>query len=86
MSEIENPPAFPQALTVSPCGDVYSSNQLYPGSGGMTIRDWFAGQALAGLSANPHAWEEKLPEQWAVMAYELADFMLAERSKKESGE
>jgi hypothetical protein len=43
--------------------------------GGMSLRDWFAGQALAGLS------EEPLGINTAKWAYELADAMLAERAK-----
>jgi hypothetical protein len=44
-------PAFPQHGTVSPVGDVFISDQC--GGGGMSIRDWFAGQALSGFCANP---------------------------------
>jgi hypothetical protein len=51
---------------------------------GMTLRDWFAGQALAGLLANgdgPNAkWAEHFPSA-ATWAYGLADSMIAERSK-----
>ena len=48
---------------------------------GMTLRDWFAGQALAGFCANPHVWEEKRIQEWAGLSYELADLTLAEREK-----
>lgn len=64
----ENPPAFPPAITVSAAGDVYY------GYDGMTLRDWFAGQAIAAcvhLKSRPAA----------ERAYEIADAMLAERSK-----
>jgi hypothetical protein len=40
-------PAFPIADVPYPNGNVQ------PGWNGMTLRDWFAGQALAGLCANP---------------------------------
>ena len=40
------------------------------------LRDWFAGQALAGYCANPHAWEEKDHRETAEMAYKIADAML----------
>jgi hypothetical protein len=42
---------------------------------GMSLRDWFAGQALATLQ--PH-WDAK---PLAKAAYEVADAMLAERER-----
>ena len=42
---------------------------------GMTLRDYFAGQALAGLLAN-----SRNDHVMAIDAYELADEMLAARS------
>jgi hypothetical protein len=47
----------------------------------MTLRDWFAGQALATLADCP---TPDLVENAAVMAYALADAMLAERTKGET--
>ena len=55
--------------------------------GGMTLRDWFAGQALAGhlthaipISTVP---ENMLPEEYrAQWAYRQADAMIAEREKQ----
>jgi len=44
---------------------------------GMSLRDWFAGQALAGFCADPDMKSAHMPS----MAYELADAMLAEREK-----
>jgi len=50
----------------------------------MTLRDWLAGQALAGLlasskdlSAEQNTWD------WSEDAYALADAMLAQRDAKE---
>lgn len=43
------------------------------------LRDWFAGQALAGLCAAPYV--GGYPSVKAQDAYQIADAMLAERSK-----
>jgi hypothetical protein len=48
-------------------------------AGGMTLRDWFAGQALAGWVANTDA--DDNCEQTAIWAYRYADAMLVEREK-----
>jgi hypothetical protein len=75
-----NPPAFPPALAITPSGDVY------PGHDGMSLRDWFAGQALTGLLAstdydvNPHGFTGNA----ALMAFKIADAMLAERERSQS--
>lgn len=50
---------------------------------GMTLRDWFAGQIIAGLAAAPMG---KFPdhtdqESIAQDAFLIADAMLAERAK-----
>lgn len=88
MSESKNNggQAFPQPMAISPNGDAYPA---YPG---MTLRDWFAGQALAGLCANPGGpYQANDRSGWGLVncgtddiggeAYRLADAMLAERSK-----
>lgn len=59
---------------------------------GMTLRDYFAGQALSGLCANESyiraiAEDEELsdkdkPNKLAEICYELADAMLAQREKE----
>lgn len=43
---------------------------------GASLRDWFAGQALVGLLANPKANEEWITNHAAKSAYNLADAML----------
>lgn len=45
---------------------------------GMSLRDWFAGQALAGLAASPM---DMPAEAYGLTAYAIADAMLAERAK-----
>lgn len=78
-------PAFPEAIAIGPAGDVH------PGFGGMSLRDWFAGHALAGLLSDATTIEKYTnasvkdgvdPEPFfASSAYEMADAMIAERSK-----
>lgn len=43
---------------------------------GMTLRDWFAGQALVGLLAHP---SDENPADMPYAAYKLADAMLKAR-------
>lgn len=59
----EGGPAFP--VSIPGCGD--------NGWHGMTLRDWFAGQVLAGGITMG-------PEGAAKFAYEIADAMLAQRA------
>lgn len=67
-------PAFPGEQHETRDG---SWNQTF--EAGMSLRDWFAGQALAGLNASgPH---DCGPKGVAHDAYAMADAMLAERAK-----
>ena len=50
----------------------------YPNRDGMTLRDWFAGMAMAQLCV---AQNTATREQDAETAYTIADAMIAERSK-----
>lgn len=65
----EQPPAFPQTE--------YSYSRPAHLEG-MNLRDWFAGQALSGMSDDGNDWSASDYAKWA---YALADAMLAERSK-----
>jgi hypothetical protein len=47
---------------------------------GMTLRDWFAGQALAGISASQGDGYSLSPQNEAEWAYQRADAMIAVRS------
>lgn len=77
MGKPENPPAFPNDPRTQ-LGDAYQ---------GMTLRDYFAGQALAGLmSAQDSAgtWTGAgAEENAAVNAYAAADAMLAHRNQEQ---
>jgi hypothetical protein len=46
---------------------------------GMSLRDYFAAQALAALYSDPHAARDQYPEDIAYVAYKVADAMLAAR-------
>ena len=49
---------------------------------GMSLRDWFAGQAMIAIASNP-SWGERMPDPAvAYDAYQLADAMLAERQRR----
>ena len=60
---MENPQAFPISHPICPAD-------------GMTLRDYFAGQALIALTG------ELMPHKAAEEAYTIADAMLARREKK----
>lgn len=69
-------PAFPCDVQVED-----NSGSHYEEHSGLSLRDWFAGQALAGLCSQKPLPET--PRQAAKIAYEAADAMLAARNKKE---
>ncbi len=77
MTRDDGGPAFPLGL-INLGGD--GSLALKEG---MSLRDWFAGQALIGimgLGVIADDWE-KLITGHAANAYQIADAMLAERAK-----
>ena len=68
----QDEPAFPVVVT--------DAKPVFPG---MSLGDWFAGQAILGLLAN----SRQLPagttsQKLAWSAYELADAMLLERQRR----
>lgn len=68
MSKQDGGPAFP----------VPASHENYAPTG-MSLRDWFAGQALAGLFADGR---EGTPLEYAQDAYTWADAMLKARESQ----
>lgn len=86
MSEQRNDggPAFP-----APMSQQTASNQdCAPYQGGMSLRDWFAGQALAGLLANSSTLERGFTVDGGnrmtttELCYYTADAMLTARQTK----
>ena len=57
----------------------WESDTHYP-TGGMTLRDYFAGQALAGICADGGG-DLRYQHELTKAAYECADAMLKEREK-----
>lgn len=77
MSEVKTGgPAFPPAVAITESG-----NAFY-GYDGMSLRDWFAGQALAGYLASFAGCEAdpaKHADALAKTCFTLADALLAAR-------
>ena len=71
--------AFPRAISAD------AKNSLNHGMPGMTLRDYFAGQALPSVmhlcARDTLAPAESITQSFARKAYEIADAMLAERAK-----
>jgi len=67
-------PAFP----VSDC--VLLNGEVQTGRYGMTLRDYFAGQALAGMISRGVGFSAE-PEKIARWSYDASDAMIAIRNK-----
>lgn len=65
-------PAFP----TEPRGSVYGNKH-----DGMTLRDWFAGQALA----NSYTANDADPDKVAERAYQIANAMLLRKAGEDRG-
>jgi len=65
-------------MTINDGGPAFPRH-AYDGHDGMTLRDWFAGQALAGLTADP---DMPTFHKCAEIAYACADEMLRVREVK----
>ena len=73
-------PAFPRTELYAAAMEREGVEASYPG---MTLLDWFAGQALAGMLASAPVADRSKPnhKKWAVNAYKFADTMITERNK-----
>ncbi len=71
--------AFPRPHSVVKVDDYTDEKDHYAAQGGMSLRDWFAGQALAGLANEESIQSHSVTAQ---LAYQLADAMLAAKSKE----
>ena len=69
-------PAFPLVFRMEGEGD-----KLFTG---MSLRDWFAGQALASMTAAPDYSKGPCNAEMAHRAFIIADAMLRERAKETS--
>jgi hypothetical protein len=83
-------PAFPEYHYFDPQRGQYGMHMTASdvGCGGMTLRDYFAGQALAGMchriAQDGYPIEEATETAWAATAaYLFADAMLAASGRKE---
>jgi hypothetical protein len=80
MGKNDGGPAFPRP-NLQQAGEVNAENDMCYrewGAEGMSLRDWFAGQALQGMcAANPKTSSVEL----AAFCYAMAGAMLAERAK-----
>ena len=76
MSALENGgPAFPRTGDTDPRMADYDQSDWHSG---MSLRDWFAGQAISPMLVQAYG---TTPLILAQKAYEMADALLAERSK-----
>lgn len=85
--ELEGGPAFPRPDTTwNPTADLVGAQ----GHPGMTLRDWFAGQTIAGLLASGALYttsgKPAVTEDFAQGSYIMADAMLVEREKPHKSE
>lgn len=61
-------------------GTAFPQLRQFGSSPGMSLLDYFAGQALVGMMADPD--EHGRPEDAAEAAYRFAEAMLRERAKR----
>jgi hypothetical protein len=80
MSERDGGPAFPTRVPREQMTE-FGYQTVYDSEDGMSLRDWFAGQVVAGVVTQEHITHGFSPAGVACVAYEIADAMLKERAK-----
>ncbi len=78
MSKSDGGPAFPTERAQKLLSASGAVEHIIMGEHGMSLRDWFAGMALAPIMRGMY---EALNSDIARQAYLLADAMLVEREK-----
>lgn len=78
MAKSDGGPAFPASVAEVQGQAVHSCDYGLPG---MSLRDWFAGQALIAIGYNDHVDGASDPERHAATAYRIADAMIAAREQ-----
>ena len=76
---MEHKPAFPKLFQ-----EVQLGNGYIPGQEGMSLREYYAGQALMGWIAH-YGFEQGTPEAGAKFCIERVDALLAELNKTKEG-
>lgn len=75
-------PAFPEIdKSYRDCNGTAVEIRDYKVTGGMSLRDWFAGKAMQAYVTSP-AWEGAKRDSIAKWAYNMADEMLKARGEK----
>lgn len=80
MATNEGGPAFPRPASKDRVGE---SGFAYPHQEGMSLLDWFAGQAMMGIASLYN--RPVPPEHWAKQSYEAARAMLEEKNRQSQG-
>jgi hypothetical protein len=63
-------------------GPAFPTSSKLPNGNGMSLRDWFAGKALAVVQQNlSDQWRDTTYDKLAEIAYKIADALLVERVK-----
>lgn len=80
MSENDGGPAFP---TSQKTRDTTGKHAMVVLQSGMSLRDYFAAQALTSIPNRcwDHLNDREVVDAWTSVAYAVADAMLAEREK-----